>query len=323
MAPWDRAWGVRGRLGATVGPAQEAPGVVSPTKDPMKPPPFEYHAVASVDEAVSLLGDLGDEAKVLAGGQSLVPLLALRLARPAHLVDINGLADLATVANGNGLVVGALVRHRVAERSPVVRRQSAGRRCPRSDRPRRHPEPGDHRRKPSPTPIPQRSFQLCSSRSRVRSTDEPAWGPAGPGSELFHGFLTTSLAPDELLTAVRFPAWPTGTGWSFQEFSRRSGDFAIAGAAATVRLDASGLIGEARIALSGVASTPVRATGRGGGAHRSATLGGGVGSGVGGCGHRARTTVDVHGSAGYRRHLVGRADPAALRQAHERAEVRS
>src|SRR6266568_885171 len=87
----------------------------------MKPPPFEYHMVGSVDEAVSLLAEYGDEAKVLAGGQSLVPLLALRLARPEHLIDINGIGELATVSDGGRLAVGALLRHRVAERSSTVR----------------------------------------------------------------------------------------------------------------------------------------------------------------------------------------------------------
>ena len=86
----------------------------------MKPPLFEYHAPGSVDEAVGLLAEHGDEAKVLAGGQSLMPLLILRLARPAHLIDVNGLSELAAIQNGSGLEMGALVRHRTAERSPVV-----------------------------------------------------------------------------------------------------------------------------------------------------------------------------------------------------------
>src|SRR3954453_14007677 len=86
----------------------------------MKPPLFEYHAPASADGAVGLLAEHGDEAKVLAGGQSLMPLLSLRLARPAHLVDVNGIAELAGVTNGTGLELGALVRHRTAERSATV-----------------------------------------------------------------------------------------------------------------------------------------------------------------------------------------------------------
>src|ERR1039457_5013919 len=86
----------------------------------MKLPPFKYHLAESVEEAVALLAQWGDEAKVLAGGQSLVPLLAFRLARPAHLVDVNGLADLAHITDGSGLEIGATVRHRDAERSDVV-----------------------------------------------------------------------------------------------------------------------------------------------------------------------------------------------------------
>ena len=86
----------------------------------MKPPPFEYHRAESADEAVALLAEYGDEAKILAGGQSLVPLLSLRLAHPAYLVDINPASELAAVTNGNGLRIGALVRHRTVERSDLV-----------------------------------------------------------------------------------------------------------------------------------------------------------------------------------------------------------
>jgi len=290
----------------------------------MKPPPFEYHAVASVDEAVSLLGDLGDEAKVLAGGQSLIPLLALRLARPAHLVDINRVADLATVANGNSLVVGALVRHRVAERSSTVRSANPlvadalgliGHVAIRN----RGTIGGSTAHADPAAELPAVLLALdgeveATSRRGVRRVQ---------ASDLFRGFLTTSLAPDELLTAVRFPAWPAGTGWSFQEFSRRSGDFAIAGAAVTVRLDASGLIGEARIALSGVASAPVRATGA-----EAALTGQPPSDEAWAAASEAAATgleppSDVHGSAAYRRHLVAALTRRALRQAHERAEVRS
>jgi carbon-monoxide dehydrogenase medium subunit len=290
----------------------------------MKPPPFEYHAVGSVDEAVSLLAELGDEAKVLAGGQSLVPLLALRLARPAHLVDINGVADLATVANGDGLVVGALVRHRVAERSPTVRSANPlvadalgliGHVAIRN----RGTIGGSTAHADPAAELPAVLLALdgevdATSRRGVRRI---------PASELFRGFLTTSLEPDELLTAVRFPAWQSGTGWSFQEFSRRSGDFAIAGVAATVAVDGGGLIREARIALSGVATTPARAAGA-----EAALIGQRPTDEAWAAASEAAAAgleppSDVHGSAAYRCHLVAVLTRRALRQAHERAEVTS
>jgi carbon-monoxide dehydrogenase medium subunit len=290
----------------------------------MKPPPFEYHAVRSADEVVALLADHGDEAKVLAGGQSLVPLLALRLARPAHLIDINGIDGLATVGDGGGLAVGALVRHRVAERSPAVRaanplvadalrlighvairnRGTIGGSIAHAD------------------PAAELPAVLLALDGEVEATSRR--GPRRVGaSELFRGFLTTSLAPDELLTGVRFPTWAAGAGWSFQEFSRRSGDFAVAGVAVTVRLRGDGRIDEARIALSGVASVPVRAT------SAEAALAGQTGSDEvwAAASEEAVTGLDppsdVHGSAAYRRHLAAVLTRRALHEANERAEVRS
>ncbi len=290
----------------------------------MKPPPFEYHPVESVGDAVGLLADLGDEAKVLAGGQSLVPLLALRLARPAHLVDINAVSELASVSNGDGLMLGALVRHRVAERSSTVRaanplvadalglighvairnRGTIGGSIAHAD------------------PAAELPTVLVALDGEVDVTSRRGSRRVG-ASDLFRGFLTTSLAPDELLTAVRFPAWTSGTGWSIREFSRRSGDFAMAGVAATVRLDGAGRIAEARIAMSGVAATAVRAR------NAEATLAGQQPSdelwaaaaqdAVAGL----DPPSDVHGSAAYRRHLAAALTRRALREAHERAEARS
>jgi carbon-monoxide dehydrogenase medium subunit len=290
----------------------------------VKPPPFEYHAVASVDEAVSLLAEHGEDAKVLAGGQSLVPLLALRLARPAHLVDINGVDALASLANGNGLTVGSLVRQRVAERSKQVA---------------------------AANPLLVRALGLIGhSAIRNRGTiggsiahaDPAAELPAVllaldggvearsargartiPAADLFQGFLTTSLGPDELLTAVRFPAWQPGTGWSFQEFSRRSGDFAIAGVAAVLRVDKKGMIADARIALSGMGPTPVRATkaeaALAGQQPSDATWAAASQDAVAGL----DPPSDIHGTAAYRRHLAGALVRRALAEAHTRSEVRS
>jgi carbon-monoxide dehydrogenase medium subunit len=142
-------------------------------------------------------------------------------------------------------------------------------------------------------------------------------------SNLFEGFLTTSLEADELLTAVRIPVSPAGTGWSFQEFSRRSGDFAIVGVAATVRLDASGRISQARIALSGVDQVPVRA------AAAEAVLAGASPSDDlwKSAGREAAAPLDpssdIHGSSAYRKHLAAALTERALKEAHDRAKVAS
>ena len=227
----------------------------------MKPPPFEYHAPGSLPEALELLASLGSEAKVLAGGQSLVPLLNLRLARPAHLVDINNLAELGEIkAVDGGIAVGALVRQRAAERSDLVRE-----RCP----------------------LMAEALPLIGHpQIRNRGTVGGSLAHADPASELpavaaalnadlvirsvrgervvkpeefFVSFLTTSLEPDELLVELRLPAWQPGTGWAFMEISRRHGDFAMVGVASTVRLAADGSVAEARLAYTGAGGAPIRA----------------------------------------------------------------
>jgi len=286
----------------------------------VKPPRFEYHRAGSVDEVVALLAEYADEAKVLAGGQSLVPLLSLRLARPSHLVDINRVADLATIGNGNGLTVGATVRHRTIERSDVVRTANplvahAVRFIGHSAIRNRGTIGGSIAHADPAAELPAVLLVLDG--------EVEARGARGtrtvPASALFEGFLTTSLEPDELLTAVRVPAWPAGTGWSFQEFSRRSGDFAIVGVAATVRLDGNGNVGEARLAFSGVDQVPVRATAA------ESLLAGATPSDElwKSAAHAAAAPLepasDIHGSAAYRKHLAAGLAERALREAHDRA----
>jgi carbon-monoxide dehydrogenase medium subunit len=287
----------------------------------VKPPLFEYHRAASIDEVVELLAEYADEAKVLAGGQSLVPLLSLRLARPAHLVDINRVAALATIENGNGLTMGALVRHRAVERSDVVGTANpllahAVRFIGHSAIRNRGTIGGSIAHADPAAELPAVLLALdgeIEARS-VRGTRTI------PASALFEGFLTTSLEPDELLTAVRVPAWPVGTGCSVQEFSRRSGDFAIVGVAATVRLDGNGNVGEARLAFSGVDQVPVRATAA------ESVLAGATPSDElwKSAAHAAATPLepgsDIHGSAAYRKQLAAVLAERALKEAHARAK---
>jgi len=287
----------------------------------VKPPLFEYHRAASIDEVVELLAEYADEAKVLAGGQSLVPLLSLRLARPAHLVDINRVAALATIENGNGLTMGALVRHRAVERSDVVGTANpllahAVRFIGHSAIRNRGTIGGSIAHADPAAELPAVLLALdgeIEARS-VRGTRTI------PASALFEGFLTTSLEPDELLTAVRVPAWPVGTGCSVQEFSRRSGDFAIVGVAATVRLDGNGNVGEARLAFSGVDTQPIRAT------SAESMLAGATPSDDlwADAGREAASPLepasDIHGSSAYRKHLAGVLAQRALKEAYDRAK---
>ena len=289
----------------------------------MKPPRFEYHRAGSIDEAVALLAEHADEAKVLAGGQSLVPLLSLRLAHPAHLVDINRVPDLATIGNGsgNGITVGSMVRHRTIERSASARAAN--------------PLLADAVRFIGHGAIRNRGTIGGSIAHADPAAELPAVllaldgevearGPGGTrtiaAAALFEGFLTTSLEPDELLIAIRLPAWPSGTGWSFQEFSRRSGDFAIVGVAATVHLDRNGDIDGARLAFSGVDQVPRRA------ATAEAMLTGATPSDDlwKSAAHTAAAPLepasDLHGSSAYRKHLAAVLAERALRQAHDRAK---
>ncbi len=228
----------------------------------MKPPPFTYHRPGTLAEALDLLGEYGDEAKVLAGGQSLLPLLSLRLAHPAQLVDINRInGPLNQVGQADsGLTIGALVRQRAAEASPVVR---AG--CPllaealpligHTQIRNRGTVCGSLAHADPASELPAVALALEAqmvAQSRARGTRTIA------ADAFFRGYLTTALEPDELLTEFRLSAWPAGTGWSFQEVARRHGDFALVGVAATLRLDAAGTCQDVRLAAIGAGPGPLR-----------------------------------------------------------------
>jgi len=232
----------------------------------MKLPPFEYEAPTTVAEAVGLLAEHGDEASVLAGGQSLIPLLALRLARPAVLIDINGIAELSRVSVQSGatgadgwVVVGATTREYVAEQSGtiadavpllVAALPLIGHEAIRS----RGTIGGSLAHADPAAELPAVAMAL-DAEFVVR-------GPSGerviPAAQWFEGYLTTSRDPDELLTAVRFPAARPGTGVSFTEVARRHGDFAVVGLATSLVLS-GGVIGDARLAFAGISDVPLRA----------------------------------------------------------------
>jgi aerobic carbon-monoxide dehydrogenase medium subunit len=226
----------------------------------MKPAPFTYHAPGSVAEALDILRERADDAKVLAGGQSLVPLLNFRLAAPAHLVDINRLPGLDQIERTPaGWRIPALVRQRSAELSPGL---AAG--CPLLTDALRHVAHPQIRNRGT----------VCGSLAHGDSSAEiPAVmvalgarldiaGASGSRSVgagdffLFH--LTTALQPDELLLAVEFDdAAPRSYG-AFAEFAPRRGDFCLAGAAVTATFGAGGAVERCRVVAAGVAPTPLR-----------------------------------------------------------------
>jgi aerobic carbon-monoxide dehydrogenase medium subunit len=226
----------------------------------MKLPPVDYRAPDTVADAVGLLADYQDEASVLAGGQSLIPLLALRLARPAVLIDINGLTELTAVRAADGVVtIGAITREYEAEESAVladaVPLLAAALPLIGHEAIRNRGTIGGSLAHADPAAeLPAVALAL-DAEFVVRSSSGERVIPA---AEWFEGYLTTSRGSDELLTEVRFPAAGRGTGVSFQEVARRHGDFAIVGLAASLSLS-DGVISDARLAFAGVADVPVRA----------------------------------------------------------------
>ena len=226
----------------------------------MKLPEFEYQVPATVAEAIGLLARHHDEASLLAGGQSLIPLLAMRLARPAVLIDINGLDDLSGVSVTDGRVaIGALTREYVAEESETVAETvpllAAALPLIGHEAIRSRGTLGGSLAHADPAAELPAVARALDAEFVVRSESGERVIPA---AEWFEGYLTTSRRPEEILVEVRFPAAKPSTGAAFQEVARRHGDFAMVGLAASLTL-ADGAITDARLAFSGVADVPVRA----------------------------------------------------------------
>ncbi len=225
----------------------------------MKPAPFRYLRPVTVEEALSALAQQGDEAKVLAGGQSLIAMMNLRLLKPRCLVDINRLAALDYIRQDNGtLAIGALTRQSAAELSPLVAQH-----CPLmaeaipyiAHRPiRNRGTIGGNLAHADPTSELPAVAVATGATLVVRSAKGQRTIAA---ADFFVGHLTSALRSDELLTEVRVPAWLGGQGWSFMEVSPRKGDFALVGVAATVRVK-DGTCQAARLVYNGVAGRAQR-----------------------------------------------------------------
>ena len=287
----------------------------------MKPAPFTYTAPSTVEEAIALLTEHGEEAKVLAGGQSLVPMMNFRLARPQYVIDLNRVAGLDYLTARNGvLAVGAMTRQRSLERSDLVQQHS--------------PLLAEATALIGHPAIRNRGTVGGSMAHADPAAELPAvllayggsvtvQGPQGArevaAGELFVTYFTTSLASDEILTEVRFPRWPPGTGWCFMEESRRHGDFAMVGVAALLTLDAHRRCTRVAVALTGVggvpynvAEAPALLVGQMPDEARMAAVAQAASAGV-------EPEGDIHASAEFRRHLSGVLTRRALRQAVERA----
>lgn len=288
----------------------------------MKMPDFVYHRPESLTEALDLLGRHAGEAKVLAGGQSLLPVMALRLSQPGHVVDLDRVTELAELTAGpsGGVTVGAMVRHADVERSELVARSA---------------------------PLLARTVKLIGHPAiRNRGTPCGSLAHADPAAELpalalatgaeivvrsatrervltaadfFVSFLTTALEPDEMVVEVRFPAPGPRTGGSVREVSRRHGDFALVGVCCSVTLAEDGTVSGAALAYFGVDSTPVRAEG----AERR-LVGSVLDAATAAVAAREAAQElepgdDLHATATYRRHVAEQLTRRALVEAADRA----
>jgi carbon-monoxide dehydrogenase medium subunit len=289
----------------------------------MKPAPFAYYDPRTVDEAVSLLAQHGADAKVLAGGQSLLPLLNMRLARPAVVVDVNRVSGLDYIRQEDGvLAIGAMTRQRAVERSEAVARAlpvlvAATRRIAHPQIRNRGTVGGSLAHADPAAEYPAVAV-LLGAELRVAG---PRGERAIQAEDFFVTYLTAALDPEELVTEVRFPLLPAGTGWSFVEFARRHGDFALAGVGTTLTLAPGGECAEARIVLFGVGPTPRRAR-----AAEQALAGRVADERAFEEAARAAAEAaeeplyDIHASAEYRRHLARVLTRRALSEAAARAQ---
>lgn len=288
----------------------------------MKPAPFEYLAPNNMAEALDLLGQNDpDEVKLLAGGQSLMPMLNMRLARPSVVVDLGRVDGLDGLEEKDGvLAIGAMLTKRALEESPLVREQ--------------YPLLWEATVAIGHPAIRNRGTVGGSMAQADPASEYPAValaldmefvvvGPSGQrvisAEDFFITYLTTAIEPGEILTEVRVPRSPSGTGWGFQELARRHGDFAIVGAVATLRLE-EGRCAEPRVALFGVTDRAIRIAAAeeelAGSAPDSASL---EAAGALSAAAVEDPLSDVHASAEYRTHLAQVLSVRALREAVERA----
>ena len=272
----------------------------------MKPFSFEYFKPNNIDEAISLLNGYGEDAVILAGGQSLIPLMNLRLARPKYIIDINKIAELSYIKDTNGgLSIGALTRHREIEKSDIIK---------------------------SKYPILSKTVSLIGN-PQIRN-----WGtiggsishadPAGElptlllalngkvkvvgnqgereidGDDLFLGYLTTSMEKTEILREVYIPEISPKMGWEFVELTRRSGDFAIVSVAVLMSIDNAGKCNDVRISLGGVGSMPVRAKGAEEFLLDKAINDDSINEAANIASEEAEPESDIHASAKYRKEMV-------------------
>ena len=287
----------------------------------MKPAPFDYHAPRQLKQAAELLAKLPN-AKILAGGQSLVPMMNFRYVIVDHLVDLGGLDELRGIAAGDGLLrVGAMTRQRDLEVSPEIAKH-----CPLMSEALRHVGHRQTRNRgtiggslahadpAAELPAVCAAYDATIHAASVRGIRQI------PFREFAAGFMATALQPDEMIAAIDLPIWRLGHGHGFHEFARRQGDFAIAGAAALLDVGVDNVVRRAALTLFGVTASPLRVeaaearlTGQ--------TLDAGAIRAAAAAAWLIEPISDIHAGGEYRRHLAQVLSSRALNDAARRAGV--
>ena len=286
----------------------------------MKPAAFDYVAAETLEEAISVLGRAGADGKILAGGQSLVPMLNFRLVRPSIVIDINRIPNLAYVeAIGDVVKIGALSRHHTLETSPVLKAHlpvlTAAMQHVANLAVRNRGTVGGSLCHADPAAELPMMAVLLDATIATRS---PRDRRVVEACDFFTGSLTTDLAEDEIVTDVEFPVLPSGTGWAFEELARRAGDFALAAVGVTISAR-DGKANRVRIGMMGVGDTPLRAPEAEGLLAGSAIDAAAIEEAAAAMQAAIEPNSDLHASADYRRFLVGALARRAIGAAWRRA----
>lgn len=289
----------------------------------MKPAAFKYHAPDSLEETLALLASHGSEAKILAGGQSLIPAMNFRIAQPGILIDVNRIAALSFIETegSGGLRLGAMTRQRQVETHPAVKR-NAPLLCETMPhiahvQIRNRGTLGGSLAHADPAAELPAVMLALEAEFCLRNHQQRRWVSA---KDFFVGMFATALAPDEMLVEIKIKPLPAGSGWAFEEMARRHGDYALAGVAAVITLDEGGACRHARIALLSVGDAPVLAT-----QAAQALLGQNANAQI--ISEAAQIAAhkdidpgsDIHASADFRRHLAKVLTERALTRAFARA----
>jgi carbon-monoxide dehydrogenase medium subunit len=289
----------------------------------MKPAPFEYKAPKSLDEALEFLGNYGDEAKLLAGGQSLVPAMNFRIVQPGVLIDLNRVPELDYIRQDHqtALRIGAMTRERRLEFDPLVARMNPllAEAMPHVAHPqiRNRGTLGGSLANADPAAELPVIMLALEARFKIRNVSDERWVAA---SDFFSGMFTTDLAPDEMLVEIELPGMTPLTGWSFMEVAPRAGDYALMGIAALVRLDQQNQCQKARLVYLNAGDGPVEAI------EAELSLEGSTlddthieSAAAYASGKEITPYGNMHASPDFQRHLANVLTKKALRQALQRA----